>query len=923
MALEAGSRLGAHEILGLLGAGGMGEVYRAQDTKLNRQVAIKVLPESSSSDPERIARFHREAQAVAALNHPNIAAIYELAEYGGTTFLVLELVDGDTLVDRIKRGPVPVEEALAIAKQILEALETAHEKGICHRDLKPANVKLTVEGTVKVLDFGLAKFLEPAVASSGVRNLTHSPTLTLAGTFPGVILGTAGYMSPEQAKGFEADQRSDIFSFGCILYELLTGRQAFEGDTASEILASVLKVEVDYLLLPAALNPRLVEILKRCLEKNPKKRFHAAADVRIEIDLLRGRELVLEEPRALLAAAPVPVRPLWRRALPVLIGAVVTGLVVGFATWILKPAPAQPMARFAVALPEGQAFTTMTRRVVAVSPDGANIVYVANQRLYLRAMSGLTTREIAGSNIGTSVAAPVFSPDGQTLVLAYAVDRTLKRLAVSGGAAVTLCTLDAVPFGLSWDETGIVFAQLGKGITRVSPNGGTPQILVAAGSDQTLSSPQMLPGGKSILFSLKKTSDTWDKAQIVMQSLVTGERKVLVEGGADGRYLPTGHLVYALAGVLLAVPVDIGRGQATAGPVPVVEGIERTGSGGTTSGEAQFVVSATGSLIYVPGSVRLAASNVGGADLGLFDRKGGVQPLKLPPGTYRSPRVSPDGKVVAFESEEESGDVVVALYDVAGTSAMRRLTFGGRNRAPIWSPDGQWIAFQSDRDGDAAVFRQRADGSGNAERLTKPEAGMIHTPQSWSPDGAQMLISMQKAQEFTLSTMTVKDRQMTDFGNVHSVQPTEAAFSPDGKWILYQSAEPSKIRQLFVQPFPATGAKYLVPVGESSPSGGGHPFWNRKGAEIIINAGPALSFSVSFTATQQVQFGRPVEFTRVGRSEPNPASSRRGADAMPDGDHIVGVMAPGAVQRGGAPAQQQFHVVLNWFDELRQKVPTR
>src|SRR5262245_5064672 len=409
MGLEPGTRLGAHEIVGLLGAGGMGEVYRAHDTKLNRQVAIKVLPDAYASDPERVARFHREAQAVAALNHPAIASIYEFAEAGETKFLVLELIEGETLAERMRRGAVPTEEALAIAKQIVEALEAAHEKGICHRDLKPANVKLTPEGAVKVLDFGLAKFVQ---AGASVSNLTHSPTLTVAGTLPGMILGTASYMSPEQAKGFEADQRSDIFSFGCILYELLTGHQAFDGETASEILASVLKIDVDFNSLPARLNPRLVELLKRCLEKNPKKRWHAAADVRVELESVMGRALVVDEPRAV----AIPPSPLWKRAIPVAAALLGGAVVAGYAAWRLKPEPPRAVTRFSFPLPEGQTFSNPGRLFVALSPDGLNLAYVANQQLFLRPMSGFEAHPVAGGEIsvgGAGITNPTFSPDGQ------------------------------------------------------------------------------------------------------------------------------------------------------------------------------------------------------------------------------------------------------------------------------------------------------------------------------------------------------------------------------------------------------------------------------------------------------------------------------------------------------------------------------
>jgi serine/threonine-protein kinase len=898
-----GSRLGTLEIVGLLGAGGMGEVYRATDTKLNRQVAIKVLPEAYASDPDRVARFHREAQAVAALNHPNIAAIYELAESGPTKFLVLELIEGDTLADRIRRGPVPVEEALAIVKQILEALEVAHEKGICHRDLKPANVKLTPDGVVKVLDFGLAKFLQ---SSPSVANLTHSPTLSVAGTYPGVILGTAGYMSPEQAKGYEADHRSDLFSVGCILYELLTGRQAFEGETASEILAGVLKSDVDLTRLPPRLNPRLTELLRRCLEKNPKKRWHAAANVRVEIEAVMGRALIADEPRAAATAR----RPLWRRVLPVAAGVLAGAVAAGYAAWTLKPEPARTVTRFSIQLPEGQQFTNTGRQLVALSPDGTNLVYVANQRLYLRSMSGLEPRPIAGSEISAGILNPVFSPDGQTLAFFSSADQSLKRLAVSGGAPVTICPA-AAPYGMSWDDHGIVFGQGAKGILRVSPNGGTPEVIATVESDQMAALPQMLPGGRAVLFSVKKTADSWDTAQVVVQT-IDGGRKTLIEGGADGRYLPTGHLAYALSGMLMAVPFDLPSLAVVGASVPIVEGVRRTGLAGNATGSAQFSYSTDGVLAYLHGQVAAA----GDRDLALFDRKGTRRPFKLKPGAYRSPRVSPDGKFVAFDTEENL-ESIVWVYEMAGGTAMRRLTFGGKNRFPIWTPDGQWVTFQSERDGEIAIFQQRADGSGPAERLTKPDSGVAHAPHSWSPDGAHLLFSVQKDQQGALWTLSMKDRKQAPFGDVRSIENIEGVFSPDGRWIAYQARESTTApRQVFLQPFPATGAKYLVREG-------GHPYWTAKGDALFVNTGLGVSELIPATTTPRVAFGEAVRLARGARSEPNPATGRRNSDSMPDGEHIVGVLLGTGAQSGPAGTDAQILVVLNWFDEVRQRAPRR
>jgi serine/threonine-protein kinase len=931
MALAAGTRLGPYEILTALGAGGMGEVYRARDTKLNREVAIKVLLEAVAADPERTARFGREAQVLASLNHPNIGAIYGLEDSSGAPALVMELVEGPTLAQRLEqlstgnsqRSGLPLDEALAIAKQIADALEAAHDKGIIHRDLKPANVKVMADGTVKVLDFGLAKMIEGSGGSGrpggsgGAGGLTMSPTLSVQATYAGVILGTAAYMSPEQARGRAVDRRTDVWAFGCVVFEMLAGARPFDGDDVVEMIGAVVQKEPAWDRLPASTPALVRNTLQRCLEKDPKQRIRDVGDVQLA---LAG---AFETASAPVAAALAPARTTVSRMVAFAgAGLLVGALATATAGWLLRPpAPKPQVTRFQIPLPEGLGFTGSSRRLLALSPDGSMLAYVSNVRLFLRPLSGDDIREVPGSSLGVNLTSPVFSPDGKSIAFTYAQDHTLKRIAITGGAPVTICPAE-VALGISWDETGILFAQADKGILRVSPNGGSPQVIVAIPRDQQALAPQMLPDGKSVLFSLRKTSESWDKAQIVMQTIATGERKVLIEGGADGRYLPSGHLVYALSGVLLAVPFDARRGEVTGGPVPIIEGIERTGTGALASGQAQFSVSTNGTLAYVPGPVK-AVINSGGQGLALFDRQGGIQLLKLASGTYLSPRVSPSGKTIAFEREDDNGEAFIGLYDLAETSATRRLTFGGHDRAPVWSPDGQWIAFQSDREGDAAVFRQRVDGTGTAERLTKPEAGTIHTPQSWSPDGAYLLTTVQKEREFTLTALSLKDRQLAPFGNVHSSQPTEASFSPDGKWVVYQSTEPPRLREVFVQPFPATGAKYGVPAAEESATGIGQPYWNRKGSEIVFNASPTQSFSVTFTSTPAVAFGRAMPFSRRGRTEPNPATGRRGADAMPDGEHVIGVAVAQIVQNSGAPRTPVINVVLNWFDEIRQKVPGR
>lgn len=810
MALSPGARLGAHEIVGLLGAGGMGEVYLAHDTKLNRRVAIKVLPEAYASDPDRVARFHREAQAVAALNHAGIAAIYELAEADGTKFLVLELIEGETLANRLQRGPLAIDDALQIAKQILEALEAAHERGVCHRDLKPANIKLTPDGSVKVLDFGLAKFLQNAPSSP---HLTHSPTLSLAGTYPGVILGTAGYMSPEQAKGFEADQRSDIFSFGCILYELLAGRKAFEGETASEILASVLKSDVEWSALPPRLNPRLSELLKRCLEKNPKKRWHAAADVRVELESIIARGAILEEDRE---RASLPYPPMWKRLAWASVFFMAGLLAAGVVAWLYRPATTTPITRFVVSLPEKQQYSNTGRQVLALSPDGANLVYVANRRLFIRPMSGLDAREIAGSDSPIGPINPVFSPDGQWIAYRTVEDNALKRIPISGGAAVVICPSDQI-FGMSWHEDAIVFGQGSKGIMRVSPSGGVPEVIAAVENDEIADAPQLLPRNRGLLFSIRRASDTWEQGRIVVQPLDGGARKTLIEGAGDGRYLPTGHLMYATGGVVMAVPFDLDTTTVRGARVPMVVGVQRTvfGSG---PGAAFFVVSSSGTAAYMPGPSTPSERTT---NLGLFDRNGDLQRLNLPPGPYAAPRVSRDGRWVAFESADPRGSFV-SVFELNGGSAPRRLTFEGNSRAPIWSPDGQWIAYQ----------------------ISGSQAGQS---------------------------------------------------------------------QVFVAPFPWSGSKYQLPMRTAM-----FPFWSAKGDQLITTTRLSESHATAVVTKPRFAFGQPTPVPRYGRLEGNPFLGRRNSEMMPDGEHVIGVVNP---ILAGQYASAGIVVVLNWFDELRQRVP--
>jgi Tol biopolymer transport system component len=904
MALPTGSSLGAYEIVSPLGSGGMGEVYRARDRKLGREVAIKVLPEAVERDPDRIARFEREARVLASLNHPHIAALYGMELAGDRHFLIMELVEGETLADRVRRGPIPVEDALRIATQIADALEAAHEKGIVHRDLKPANIKLAPDDTVKVLDFGLAKAME--LEPRPGADATHSPTLSLMATQAGMILGTAAYMSPEQAKGLPADHRSDVFSFGSVLYEMLTGRPPFQGDTAPDILASVLVREPALAALPANLNPRLTDLLKRCLDKNPKRRWQAVGDLRAELQAIAASPWSV----AASVAAIAPPRPLWRHVLPAVASAIAAGVLASAATMYLGPSPAPPVVtRFPITLGEGQAIAApATRQAVAISPDGTLMAYTANPRIYLRSMSELEARPIAADTGGGFLGSPVFSPDARSVAFWSSTDQTLKKMAVSGGAAVTICPAEQ-PLGMSWGPAGIVFGQ-DKGIMRVSANGGTPEVLVSVNDGEEAYGPQILPDGETVLFTLATGTapERWDTAQIVAQSLKSGARKTLVTGGSDGRYVPTGHLVYALRGIVFAVPMDVGRIEVTGGPVPIIEGVRRASGNVTAASQLDF--SSTGSLMYMQGPV---SSIAGQSDLALIDRKGGAEPLKLPPGQYQHPRASPDGKQMAFGSDDGK-EAIVWVYERGGTTSMRRLTFGGRNRFPIWSADGQRIAFQSDREGDLGIFWQRADGSGAAERLTKPDKGTSHVPESWSPGGDRFLFGVTNGSNVSLWLFSLQDRRATPFVDVQSPNPINSTFSPDGRWIAYSVLE-RDVTGIYVQPFPATGAKYQVSKARAV-----HPVWSRDGRELVTQPQGGQPFVVQTITTQpSFAFSAPMPVPRGGALGLGPAFQRN-YDVMPDG-RILGVVNSAQVQSAG-PATQQIQVVLNWFEELKARVPT-
>jgi serine/threonine-protein kinase len=939
-----GRSLGTYQISVRVGSGGMGDVYRARDTKLGRDVAIKVLPAAFTSDRERLARFEREARVLAALNHPNIATIYGVEEADGVRAIAMELVPGETLADILAPGSslrasgrhrdggpgqkpavrspkpaalvqgLPIPQALAIARQIAEALEAAHEKGIVHRDLKPANVMITPDGVVKVLDFGLAKTRVGGVSDDG------DSVVTLGGTKEGVVLGTAAYMSPEQARGQLVDKRTDIWALGCVLYEMVTGVAAFARSTVTDTLAAIVDQEVNWDALPAATPPAVIKLLRRCLAKDRRQRLADASDARLELeDALTEPE---EETTAARPGSMARVVQSWRGIALML--AIATIATAGAFLWVGRGLRTLPLrtTRLTLLLAEGQQFTSGGRRRIGISPDGSKIVYAANGRLYLRSLGDVEARPIPGSDVGA--VDPTFSPDGLSIAFAANTDNfALKRIAVTGGTPVTLYAPGVA--SISWSADGITFLRtMGteeRGPSepvafRVSPSGGPPEVLLRISNDEYAAYPEVVANGNVVLFTRIIRADTdgsnrfEQTAQIVAQSIRTGERHVLLTGASNPHYLPTGHLVYTVGGTLYAVRLDLARLTVVGSGTPVIEGVQRGIFGGS-----QYSVSESGSLIYLPGPVgtyEQISDQV--FVLTEVDRSGRISPLRLASGPYGFPRYSPDGRQVAVQLVGTGGQEEhhVAIYDLSGGTAVRRLTFSGVNRAPIWSPDGKRVTFRSNREGDWALYWQRADGGGTAERLTKPEPGTGHWPDAWSPDGQTLLFEAAQGSSWgrsSLWTLRLPDRKIERFGTVESPATLNATFAPKGDWIAYGTREGAAWR-VYVEPFPHTGDRYPVP------NEAWNPLWSPDGKELIYTTGLDQFGVVTFSTQPAVTFGNAVLMPRGGLVDPRGAT--RAHDLSRDGQRILGSVAAQTMQQALAPTIQ---VVLNWTEELNTKVP--
>ena len=877
----------------------MGDVYQATDTKLGRCVAVKVLPDAFARDAERLSRFEREAKVLASLNHPNIAALYGMEEAEGRHFLVMELVPGETLAQRLQRGSIPVGEVLKIAHQIAEGVEAAHDKGVVHRDLKPANVKITPESRVKVLDFGLAKAMDN---NSATADLSSSPTLTMAATNAGIILGTAAYMSPEQANGLPLNTRSDVFSFGSVLYEMLTGRQAFQGRTISEIIASVLVREPDWTSMPSNLNPRIHELVRRCLEKDAKNRWQAIGDVRVELErLLADPNGWLWSPQSL-----VKERRLRRLTSSVLIAAIVAGIVGGVTVWNLKPSAPGSVMRFSLTLPEDQVITTANRQSIAISPDGSRLVYVANRQLYLRSMSEMEARPIPGAADFSGIGGPFFSPDGQSIGFYSGSDVALKKISVSGGPSIEICKVRTA-LGGNWDGDHIVFGDVGKGIVRVSAKGGEPEILVSIKEEEGLAfGPQLIDDGRAVLFTLAPPGTAgfvaWDRAQIVVQRLPSGQRKVVVPAGTDGRYLPSGHILYAQGEDIFALPFNVKTLEPETGAVSIVEGVTR--ASGPMGAAANLSFSLNGTLAYIPDRAQTTTQR----NIAFVDRSGKTQMLPLPAGPYRSPRISPDGKQLAFETFDKNQ---IWLYDLSSQSVARPLTFEGHNFAPIWMPDGRSLIFQSDREGATTLYRQVADGSKPPERLLQPERGAVYVPFSVHPSGKFLAYGRSNAGLIrAVDFLSLSQNQTIEALREVSANAT---FSRDGAWLSY-TYRLGERPQIFVRPFPGlTATKYQIAEE------GNFSLWSPDGKQLFYNRAPNNFFAVDIRTEPSFASGKPVQLPIPGiLYDPN---GPRPFDITPDGRFVV--VIPASQTDTNPQRTSQINLVLNWFVELKQRVPAR
>ena len=877
--LAPGDRVGSYEIRGLIGRGGMGAVYRAKDATLEREVAIKALTYAFAADPSTLRRFEREAKLLASLNHPNIAVIHDLLQVEDRSYLVLELVEGETLSQRLARGPIELPEVIRIATQLADALEEAHRKGVVHRNLKPSNVKLTPEGRVKVLDFGLAKTDEPAVEEGGTTPTAEAPT-----TRSGVILGTPGYMSPEQVRGHAVDKRSDIWAFGCLVYEMRVGTRAFAGATASDAIAAALREEVDWSRLPRSTPPALERMLRRCLKQDARERLQDIGDARIELEELQRDDKSASRTRATFA---------WRPSASALVVATLFGLLAGAALlsildWRI-PTARKPLLRMSVLVGPGERLWQGASSSIAISPDGSRVAFVGEKEerisLFVRSLDAYDAVPVRSSDGARD---PFFSPDGEWV--GFFAGGEMRRVHLASGASSSITHASLQSRGASWGaDERIVFSQDGaKGLFVVPSAGGKAELLAAPDPGDDVVEylwPQWLPEQRSVLFTRRRLNASGISDELVVLDLASA-RVQAIGRGTQGVFVPSGHVVYATGGSLEAVGLDLESLTTTGGSVQVVESVH-----GYPIGATSFAVSPSGALLYVEPTQTTT--------LDWVDRAGTRIPLEIPRGTPGWPRLSPDGHLAALHvGGPETRDVW--LLDLERPGSTRQLTYRGGG-FPVWSQDGQRIGFMSRQAGSGDLYIVPADGSGPPERVVSGERTKI--PVSWSRDGVLAY--------YEIGEETQRDIWVVDLDGDRTPRPFVATqanelspvFSPDGRRLAYVSDESGQ-NEVYVRPYPPPGAVTVISI-----DGGSEPVWSRDGAQLFYRHADKL-MSVSVRYSPRFEVGRPataMDAPLLPGSGGNPSY-----DIAGDGSRFL-------VLRSAAESSvDELRLVLNWGEELRR-----
>jgi serine/threonine-protein kinase len=875
VAVEPGQELLHYRLVEKIGEGGMGVVWKAVDTTLDREVAIKVLPEGFASDTERLARFEREAKLLASLNHPNIATIHGLHETGGRHFLAMELVPGEDLSARLARGALPVDEALDVAAQIAEALVAAHDAGVIHRDLKPANVKLSPDGKIKVLDFGLAKGIE---RRDGSGSLSMSPTVTSAGTLPGVILGTASYMSPEQARGKVVDRRTDLWSFGCVLYEMLTGKRAFDGETASDVVARILQTEPDLELLPAETSDAVRRLLRRCLAKDPGRRMRDAGDARLEIEEISPSTDVSRTAGRL-------VWPAWVTA--GVTSAVALGLLL-FGRGGSPPDVPRRTTRLTMVTPEEAPYRWGDTNRFALSPDGSLFVYIAaregGSELVLRSLEDGSYRWLEGTRGGQ---VPFFSPDMQWIGFDA---RGLRKIGVDGGAPLTLVSTGTTTNGATWvDDGSIVYSPVyTEGLFRLDEGGESPERLTSPDREAGELGhwwPHAPAGADYVLYTRWKT--TLDDCSVWKVSLETGEDERIVDRACQPLTLPTGHVLFARAGAVMAMPFDLDRGTVSGTATVVLDGVAIDAN----DGRVHMSFSNDGTLAYV-------ASEQAGtrAKLAWIDLDGNVTPLTSEVRNIVHVRIAPDGRKIAMQIDDKTGEDVW-IHDVERDSA-RRFTLDGTNGVPVWSRDGNTIVFQSLRLGPYDLFSKPLDESRGAEPLY--ETPDDKAPGDWTPDGRRLVYWRSETNDDLWAVDASGDAQRLT--ETPSDERTPRV-SPDGRWIAHVSNASGR-QEIYVMAMPPASGRWQI-----SADGGTDPCWSPDGRTLFYVHRGAV-YSVSIASGERLTAGRP----RMLFDEERVGGVLVAFDVHPDGERFVAVL-------GERRASTPIEIVLNWFDEVRRLAP--